>query len=289
MIFGIGIESTNAEWSRPEKRLPRQCAIGLEAASNVMKSRSTNPVFVAAILLWGCGKSCAPFATRLRTSTIPFSDLASDQQSLFKTYRPAEDPRKVWDELQDLSKQVEFAAGTRALEQACGLPKCVDSLKDIHGDLGNSSLSVNQFNVEVNWTQAALSLEQLPGWSDHLAVLHQNQFGYEENRDGNPFLGLVVLFDEKHPLDKIPGQFHIGFRSWFAHYNRVNGNIGDYFNYECYCEWYGQFDGFKPASGASPLAMASLDTNQMAGAGKSDLMDSVEDFLEAWFVRRNYS
>jgi hypothetical protein len=215
--------------------------------------------------------------------------LSNDQQNLFKTYRPAEDPRKVWDELQNLSKQVEFAAGTRALEQACGLSKCVDSLKDIHGDLGESSPSADQFNVEVNWTQAALSLEQLPGWSDHIAVLHENQFGYEENRDGNPFLGLVVLFDEKHPPDKIHGQFHIGFRSWFAHYNRVNGNIDDYFNYECYCQWYGQFDAFKPASGASPLALASLDTNPTAGAAKSDLIDSVEDFLEAWYVRRNYS
>jgi hypothetical protein len=32
-----------------------------------------------------------------------------------------------------------------------------------------------------------------------------------------------------------------------------------------------------------------LDTNRKVGAAKSDLIDSVEDFLEAWYVRRNYS
>jgi hypothetical protein len=143
--------------------------------------------------------------------------------------------------------------------------------------------------VEVFWTPATLGVKDLDGWGDHIAVLHNHQFGYQENRDGSPFLGLVVLFDDKHSPDKIHGQFHIGFRSWFAHYDRVNGNIGDYFNYECYCEWYGSFDAFNPISGSSPVALSSLDTKQGTEAAKTDLIDSVEDFLEAWYVRRNYT
>src|SRR5207249_5363479 len=120
---------------------------------------------------------------------------------------------------------------------------------------GDSHPSQDQFNVELNWTSAALLMKDLPGWSDHIAVLHDHQFGYQENRDGNPFLGLVTLFDNQPPPGTLPGQFHIGFRSFFAHYSRVNGDIGDHFNYECYCDWYKQFDSFQPVSALSPTAI----------------------------------
>jgi hypothetical protein len=149
-----------------------------------------------------------------------------------------------------LSQRVEFAGAIQAIQQtekAHGW-QALETVTKIHGS-DPSAPSEQQFNNEVVWNQDAPShFEKLPCWSEHIALLHPGQFGYQENRDGDPFLGLVVLFDEDPANPTRPsGQFHIGFRSFFGHYEAVNGDIGNSDNYKLYERWYGYIDSFLPA------------------------------------------
>ncbi len=243
---------------------------------------------LASVIIVGCGKSCVPVAVRdVRTAKLPFAVLDTEQQTLFKTYRPAVNPDRAWDDL-TLPQQIEFGGGTRVVAFGCRLVGCVQSVKEIHGD-EPSQPSEDQFNVEVLWDPKALSQKDLPGWSKHIALLHKGQFGYQENRDHNPFLGLVVLFDKQHPVEVIHGQFHIGFRSWFAHYNLVNGNIGDRFNYACYQRWYSKFDDLQPSSEMGSAGVAAVTSLRENKAVRAPLEDAIQDFLESWYVKRDYS
>lgn len=150
----------------------------------------------------------------------------------------------------DLSQRVEFAGGSKAIEEIENTAKwqALATIAKIHGSEPNSS-SEEQFNIEVAWDKDAPSrFEKLPNWSEHIALLHPGQYGYQENRDGNPFLGLVVLFDENPANPNQPtGQFHIGFRSFFGHYEPENGDIGNPDNYRLYARWHGYIGSFVPA------------------------------------------
>jgi hypothetical protein len=141
---------------------------------------------------------------------------------------------------------VEFAGGTKALMKAEAHHRWQDivSITTIYGSDPNDP-SADQFNTQVIWSKdAAAHFKSLPGWTEHLALLHPGQYGYQENRDGNPFWGIVVLFDEDR--SKSDGQFHIDFRSLFEHYEAVNGDIGNKENYERYRTWYGTIGTFEP-------------------------------------------
>jgi len=181
---------------------------------------------------------------------LPFSALDTRQAGLFERY-PGVQPSapNFWANSLDQSQRVEFAGGTRVVikvETDHGW-QAIGAVTGIHGKEPNTS-SAEQFNADVVWSKDAAShFKKLPNWSEHLALLHPGQYGYQENRDDNPFLGMVVLFDE-HPADrnKVAGQFHIGFRSFFGHYEAENGDIGDKDNFPLYKRWYGPIACFEP-------------------------------------------
>jgi hypothetical protein len=183
---------------------------------------------------------------------IAYNVLNPRQKGLFLTYpgvTPA-DASDFWMGSLSLSQRVEFAGAIQAIQQtekAHGW-QALETVTKIHGS-DPSAPSEQQFNNEVIWNQDTPShFEKLPCWSEHIALLHPGQFGYQENRDGDPFLGLVVLFDEDPANPTRPsGQFHIGFRSFFGHYEAVNGDIGNSDNYKLYERWYGYIDSFLPA------------------------------------------
>jgi hypothetical protein len=182
---------------------------------------------------------------------LPYAALTARQAALFDAYPgvAAGNPEASWTNALDLSQRVEFAGGSRAVmaaEAARGWQDILALVK-INGSDPHAA-SADQFNTEVLWSKdAAGHFKQLPDWSEHLALLHPGQFGYQENRDGNPFWGIVVLFDE-NPADpnKVDGQFHIDFRSLFGHYEAENGDIGNKDNYQRYKIWYGRIGAFEP-------------------------------------------
>ena|SRR2546425_4372512 len=183
---------------------------------------------------------------------VAYNVLNPRQEGLFLIY-PGVSPANssnFWMRSLSLSQRVEFAGGTQAIgqtEKAHGW-QALATVTKIHGSDPSAS-SEQQFNTEVIWNQDAPShFEKLPCWSEHIALLHPGQFGYQENREGSPFLGLVVLFDENSANPTQPsGQFHIGFRSFFGHYEAENGDIGNSDNYKLYESWYGYIDSFLPA------------------------------------------
>jgi hypothetical protein len=182
---------------------------------------------------------------------IFYNVLDSRQKGLLLAYPGvnAANAQTFWTNSLDLSQRVEFAGGVYAIEKIENAHKwkAIISVTNIHGSDPNAP-SEQQFNNEVVWDKdAATHFEKLPCWSEHIALLHPGQYGYQENRDGNPFLGIVVLFDEKPANPNQPGgQFHIGFRSWFGHYEPENGDIGNTENYQLYERWYGLIDSFVP-------------------------------------------
>jgi len=181
---------------------------------------------------------------------VPYPTLDARQVALFEKYPGVTPPTAPasWDSL-DLTQRVEYAGGTRVVIKIQNDHKwqAVGAVTKIHGKDPTVD-SAQQFNTEVVWQKDAAShFRKLRHWSDHIALLHPGQYGYQENRDGNPFLGMVVLFDE-NPTDpnQVGGQFHIGFRSFFGHFEAENGDIGDKDNYQLYKRWYGPLGAFEP-------------------------------------------
>lgn len=186
----------------------------------------------------------------------PVADIAYDvldarERGLLLTV-PTVTPANVqdyWAGTLNASQRVEFAAGINAVEEIENARhwQAIYAVTGISGKDPSAS-SEQQFNNQVLWEKhAAQHFERLPCWGVHIALLHPGQYGYQENRDGNPFLGMVVLFDEDPKDPNHPGgQFHIGFRSWLAHYEAENGDIGNPENYQLYGRWYGFFDSFMP-------------------------------------------
>jgi hypothetical protein len=185
------------------------------------------------------------------SADLPFTVLDARQKSLLDAYPGAQTagPPIFWASSLNQSQRVEFAGGTRAMinEERFRRFQAIGAVTAITGEVPSAS-SADEFNTAVVWSKdAAKRFSRLRCWGVHLAVLHPGQYGYQENRDGNPFLGMVVLFDEK-PADpnKVTGQFHIGFRSFFGHYEAENGDIGNKANYQLYKQWYGPIPGFEP-------------------------------------------
>jgi hypothetical protein len=216
-----------------------------------------NSVVLAALFLISVLKGCQsgtkptpPPATLVHDIAYPTLD--ARQQGLFLTYPSvtASNAAAYWMNPLNLSQRVEFAGGLQALElkvETAGKLNAVTAVTSIHGS-EPSAASADQFHNEVIWDKDAASrIRSLPNWSEHVALLHPGQYGYQENRDGNPFLGLVVLFDENPANPMQPaGQFHIGFRSLFGHYEAENGDIGNPDNYKLYTTWYGSIGSFVP-------------------------------------------
>jgi hypothetical protein len=175
---------------------------------------------------------------------LPYTALDPRQAGLFGAYPgvAAGSAAAFWTSSLNLSQRVEFAGGSRAVmaaEAARGWQDILAVTK-ISGSDPNDP-SADQFNIEVVWSKdAAAHFKALPHWSDHIALLHPGQYGYQENRDENPFWGIVVLFNQD-PADpnKVDGQFHIDFRSLFGHYEPENGDIENQDNYQRYKSWYG--------------------------------------------------
>ena len=182
---------------------------------------------------------------------LPYTTLDARQVALFEKYPGVESPSAAtfWDSSLDLSQRVEYAGGTRVVIQIENGDKwqAIVAVTKIHGCEPNAD-SAAQFNTEVIWQKdASPHFRDLPNWTDHIALLHPGQYGYQENRDDNPFLGMVVLFDsDPQNPGQVGGQFHIGFRSWFGHYEAENGDIGNSDNYQLYKRWYGPIGAFEP-------------------------------------------
>jgi hypothetical protein len=182
---------------------------------------------------------------------VPYAELNARQLEMFQAYPgvTASTAPAFWLSSLNLSQRVEYAGGTRVVVnlEAAHHWRALLAVTGINGDAPATS-SADQFNNAVVWNKdAAKHFSKLPGWSAHLALLHPGQYGYQENRDDNPFWGVVVLFDE-NPSDpnKVAGQFHIDFRSLFGHYEAENGDIGNAENYERYKLWYGPLGSFEP-------------------------------------------
>jgi hypothetical protein len=182
---------------------------------------------------------------------IEYNSLDSRQNGLLLLYPGvnAGNASTFWMNSLDLSQRVEFAGGIQAVElvEKANKWQALDSVTSTHGGVPNAP-SEQQFNNQVIWDKDAPDrLGNLPNWSEHIALLHPGQYGYQENRDGNPFLGLIVLFDE-NPANpnQLSGQFHIDFRSFFGHYEPENGDIGNPDNYKLYTTWYGYIGNFVP-------------------------------------------
>jgi len=212
--------------------------------------------FLSCLVLIASTKCCHRTGHTPRPPANPVHDVSYDvldsrQQALFLAYpgvNPS-NPQTFWTGTLDLSQRVEFAGGVRAIEETEKAHnwQTIFSVVKIHGSEPNAP-SEQQFNNEVTWNpDAARHFKSIPCWSEHIAVLHPGQYGYQQNEDGNPFLGLVVLFDESPADPNHPGgQFHIGFRSFFSHYEPENGDIGNPDNYKLYARWYGYLDSFVP-------------------------------------------
>jgi len=180
--------------------------------------------------------------------TVDFSRLNARQRSLFGTYVKSH-PTAKWDGL-SASEQVEFAGATQALDdwwqfepnaQPRPQPGAdqIASIDEIHGQIANAS-SASQYNLEVKWGAGAkVAFQHAWEWGQHFSILHPGEGGYQQNKNGDPFLGIVVLFGDTDPRQ---GQFHIGFRGFPGHYFADNGNIAK--NYASYCSWYGEIKGY---------------------------------------------
>jgi hypothetical protein len=202
-------------------------------------------------------KACQPPAQPGPPPANPVNDIVyekldSRQQGLFLTYPSVSSANAsaYWTSSLNVTQRVEFAGGLQALELEVEKPAKLSAVTGVTAINGSdpSAASEDQFNNAVIWDRtAAARIRSLPNWSEHIALLHPGQYGYQENRDGNPFLGLVVLFDENpaNPLQP-GGQFHIGFRTWFGHYEAENGDIRNSDNYKLYATWYGYIGDYVP-------------------------------------------
>jgi hypothetical protein len=193
-----------------------------------------------------------------------------------------------WNSLDD-SQRLQFAGGTQALNTIMVASSPCKSLAEISGSraiFGSipDAPSAAQFHIDVKWMpDAGQVFAGAKGWGPHLAWLHPGQQGSQENRNWNPFLGIVVLFDDD---DKAVGQFHIGFRSLFWHYFSDNGNIAK--NYRKYCQWYGQIDSYTPECPAVPTQVNwGNNPPPPQRVPSSDLRQTARDFLQTWYVEQN--
>jgi len=207
-------------------------------------------LFVIAVK--ACNEKHSPPAPIKPVHDIAYTALHARQNELFLTYPTvsSENASTFWQSGLNLSQRVEFGGGTQAIEQVekANNWHAIQSINVIHGSEPTES-SPHQFNTEVTWDKLAPEhFKSLPHWSEHIALLHPGQYGYQQNQEGDPFLGIVVLFNkEPSNTGQLAGQYHIGFRSLFGHYFPENGDIGNPDNYKSYVDWYGYIGDFVPA------------------------------------------
>jgi hypothetical protein len=181
-----------------------------------------------------------------QTHTVEYSKLNSKQQTLASGYLSA--ANKQWGDLHP-SEQVEFAGATQGIgtwwqfEPEAQPPQPgleqVTAVAVIRGDVPGAP-SPKQFNLQVSWNQQSENaFAHGWAWGKHASQLHPGYHGYNQNKAGDPFLGIVTLFCD-HDASK--GQIHIDLRDTFGHYLPDNANIAK--NYREYCAWYGKIDGY---------------------------------------------
>ena len=106
------------------------------------------------------------------------------------------------------------------------------AINKIHGKIAHAS-SESQYNLEVKWVAGAEeAFRNAWGWTPHVSSLHAGMHGYQQEKNGDPFLGIVVLFKDD---DSSQGQFHVGFMDLWWHFLADNGNVEE--NYFDYCHW----------------------------------------------------
>ncbi len=222
---------------------------------------------------------------------IPYEKLSACQEKKFETFHTGAlvPGSQTWKSIDD-SRRLEYFGGTQALNtveiatRPCMGLEQLSSIQEIHA-LEPDAASAEQFNLVVNWLPGGdKAFGSANGWSGHLAWLHPGQYGYQENREGNTFLGLVVLFNKDEP--KV-GQFHIGFRSGLSHYFADNGNIEK--NYKRYRKWYGEIEGYLPPTSIETQRFDwSKDQVQSTpGLRSGSFRQTVHEFLENWYVQQN--
>jgi hypothetical protein len=212
---------------------------------------------------------CFSVAFGVPPQSVDYMQLSQRQMALASAY--FSEHAGNWDGL-DSSEQLEFSGATQALETwpqfTPGVPTGQPGLTElvainaIHGAIRNAP-SQDQFNLETEWAaQAKKAFATASGWGSHVSLLHPGMHGYQQNRDGDPFLGIVVLFSDANITI---GQFHIGFRTGFGHYFPNNGNIAT--NYGEYCDWFGTIEGYNGNCGGASNYLNVQDPLRATGAG----------------------
>jgi hypothetical protein len=230
-------------------------------------------------------------AASAQSLNIAYDKLSDCQHTRFATLTlPGFSPgQKTWDSALDDSQRLEYAGGTQALNTVdIQFPICkglgeLFTVKAILGSRPNQP-SADQFNIQVAWLKDAdKNFKSVQNWSGHISWLHPGQFGYQENRDGFPTLGIVVLFN-KNQADV--GQFHVGFRT-FGHYGADNGNVGK--NYKTYCRWYGEINGYLPCGTEAALDWTSVNKTEehKPDLSQASLETVVREFLRVWYISQN--
>lgn len=228
--------------------------------------------------------------------TVDFSQLSPESKTLFSTCCGAQDVKK-WSDLGD-TQQLEYAGVTQALqnwakfEPDAGSPKPgLETLSGVDVVCGSieEAPSADQFNLHVKWEPGAEKKFGDAQWGTHIPWLHPGMHGYQQNVDGDPFLGLVVLFPDKDdPERENDGQVHIDFRDFPGHYFPANGDLSQ--NYSYYCDWYGKLEAYNglcaaneqvQAVQASPVAPKAQFKAQPA---TPDIYTTVRKFLKAWYI-----
>lgn len=246
--------------------------------------------------------------------TIEFGALTSGQQALFHQYQV--DTHGSWGNLNS-SEQIEFAGATQALSNWCASdPECnswmathhqpglsqVGKVIAINGSIVGSP-SPDQFNLTVKWSPGSEDMfKHAWGWGVHPSQLHPGQHGYSQHVANDPWIGIVTLFNNNDPSS---GQFHTDFAEAFDHYVPDNGNIAAH--YSEFCNWYGRIPSFDMSCGSSELLSSSKLRSEKPGAvspklqapnsesvtaigadDRAKLRSTVTDFLQTWYVKRDY-
>jgi len=236
---------------------------------------------------------------------LNFDALGPGQMTFFASYQSSSG--KGWANL-DPTQQLEFAGATQALDQwahfdkhaPAGQPgmEQIKSVTAINGSIPGQP-SQNQFNVQVTWQLTAPDrFEHAWGWDSHITLgsLHPNQYGFQQSKDGDPFLGIVVLFDKD---DSTKGQFHVGLADLLLHYVSDNGNIAEH--YDEYCDWYGPIAAYLPGPTIShnagtkesvppppppPRASANIEASPVSVRTDWHALRTVaREFVTAWYVK----
>jgi hypothetical protein len=228
-------------------------------------------------------------AAKAQLPNVAYNKLSDCQHARFETLTGSPPGQKTWESVLDDSQRLQYAGGTQALNTVdIQFPICkglgeLSTVKAIFGSRPNQP-SADQFNIQTGWMKDADGkFKSVQNWSGHISWLHPGQYGYQENRDGSPFLGIIVLFNQNQAD---VGQFHIDFRT-FRHYGADNGNIGK--NFKTYCRWYGEINGYLPCRVEAAVDWTATNKveEHKADTSQASLEDVVREFLRVWYVSQD--